>query len=170
LGVVKSVALAGLSLLLLSMLATSCGGGGEGTTPGVTTPGQGGAQPGENELRQTAKEAQLTFIKGEADQAYAFFSSDYQARCPFEDFEKLLMAIQSVFGGQEDVEVIVEGVRFEGAKAFVDISVNGQDIDAGAESAPYPYYWIVENGTWKRTNDDPAPCRFPVATPLSPGQ
>lgn len=162
-----TVGLTGL-LFLLMVTTVACGDGEEEEAPGAGVSGQSMPQAEEERLRQTAIEAQRTFLTGEADEAYAFFSSDYQAKCPFEDFSRGLMATQAFFGPWEEPEITVEAIRLEGEKAFVDILVNGQDISAGGQPPTYPYFWILEEGEWKRTSENPSPCVFPSGTPVAP--
>lgn len=159
----KAVALVAGLLLVLSSVAVSCGGDKEGGA-------QSDGHPGEEQLRATAQEAQRVFISGEPEEAYAFFSTDYKARCPLPDFTRLLMGSRSLSGISKDAEIAVTSVRFEDDKAFVDLTVNGQNLNVGAEAALYPYYWIAEDGQWKRTNDEPQPCAFPIGTPTAPGE
>lgn len=159
-------ALAWFFLLMLASMA--CGNDGHQTAPGVGLPGGSLSQAGEEQLRQTVVQAQRTFLVGEAEEAYAFFTSDYQARCPFEQFSKGLKVAQAMYRSSQEPEITVEAIRLEGEKAFVDILVNGQDISAGAQPTAYPYFWVLEDGEWKRTNEDPAPCVFPTGTPVAP--
>ena len=160
-----TVALSGF-LLLVMLASAACSDGSDR----AAAPGQSLSQAEEEQLGQTVVEAQRAFLTGEAKEAYAFFASDYQERCSFEEFSRLLELTQAIYGSSGQPEIAVEAIRLEGEKAFVDIRVNGQVLDAGSEPDGYPYFWILEDGEWKRTSENPAPCELPVGTPLTPGQ
>jgi len=162
-----TVGLAGL-LFLLMVTTVACGDDKDGEAPGAGAPAQSLPQAEEEQLRQTVVEAQRTFLTGEAEEAYSFYSSDYQAKCPFENFSRILMLALALFSPSEEPEITVGAIRLEGEKAFVDILVNGQDISAGTRPPAYPYYWIREGDEWKRTSDNPSPCLFPIVTPVAP--
>lgn len=116
----------------------------------------------EDDLRQAATEAVLAFIDGDAAISYTFFAADYRERCPFNDYLGVVLFAGAFLGDISEAEATVEGIRFEGERAFVDtrIELNGVDLLGDDEEEEYPDYWILEEGEWKSTSDEPAPCEL----------
>ncbi len=116
----------------------------------------------EDDLRQAATEAARAFIDGNSAISYTFYAADYRERCPFDDFLGLVLFTEAFLGDISEAEVTAESIRFEGERAFVDIrfELNGVDLSGDDEEDEYPDYWILEEGEWKSTSDDPAPCEL----------
>ena len=116
----------------------------------------------EDDLRQAATEAVQAFIDGDTALSYTFFAADYRERCPFGDYLGTVLFTEAFLGDISGAEATVVGIRFEGEQAFVDtgIELNGVDLLGDGEEDEYPDYWILEDGEWKSTSDDPAPCEL----------
>jgi hypothetical protein len=114
----------------------------------------------EDDLRDTAAEAMEAFINGDNAKFYTYFSSGFRERCPLGDFIGLLALAQGFLGDMSDAEVAVGDIRFETDRAFVDVHLvlAGQELEPDGEDEEYPDYWILEDGEWKTTTDDPRPC------------
>ncbi len=144
------IMLAAITLIALTFAACSSGGG-ESDDPAER----------EDDLREAAPAVFKAIFSGDAPGAYAYFSSDFQDQCSLKDFTEVI-AIASVFFGdvdQEDVEVTVTDVRFEGEKAYVTMegSIDGEDLDLQSEEETAEY-WILEDGEWKFTTTDDTGC------------
>jgi hypothetical protein len=169
----------GFSVAAALMLAlVACGGGGESASQPTrvaqeTASPEGEQQTGspaaedvsgrEEDLRRTAAEAFEAFIEGDNAKYYTFFASDFRERCPIEDFTSILDLASELLGDISEAEVVIDDIRFEGSRAFVDahLDLQGTELNLGnGEEDGYPVYWILEDGRWRNTTDDPRPCEL----------
>lgn len=142
--------LAALSCLALMLVA--CSGGGDKSDDPANR---------EADLRETVPAAFKAIFAGDTAEAYGYFTEDFQDQCSLEDFTAV-MAIARVFLGdldEDDIDISVKDVRFEGEKAFVTMegSINGEKIDLESESAGAEY-WVLEDGEWKFGTTDEGSC------------
>ena len=115
----------------------------------------------EDDLRDTVVEAFQAFTDGRNAEFYMFSSSESRDKCPFEDFVGMLMRLKVSLGDISEAEVVIDDVRIEGSRGYVDshIESDGVEIVSSVEDADhFPDYWIVEDGEWKSMTDNPAPC------------
>ncbi len=114
---------------------------------------------GEDELRRTAQEAIDAFLDGDNAKFYTYYAEEYKTRCSLGDFLGLLALSRAFIGDLSDAEGSIGTVRFEEDRAFVhiEISLDGEELfpDEGEEDDEY---WILEEGAWKLTSEDPNPC------------
>jgi hypothetical protein len=100
-------------------------------------------------------------LTGSSAKAYSFAASSYQERCTVGEFMGLMLMGRALIGDDiQGVEVKVAGIRHEGDKTFVDTEwwMDGRPMNVGQSQEEYPTYWIQEDGQWRWTTDDPAPC------------
>jgi hypothetical protein len=170
------------TVILLSLAAAvvvACAGGGSGTKatppPGITT-GRTELQKHEAELRAAAKDAITAFLAGDSDAFYASFSSDFHARCPKKDFDKI-MAIASVFMGdlsKRNAAIDVTDVSFQEDRATAKIKVDlGDGASMGESEGELSDFWVLEDGAWKADTEAAEPCDlgngiFSGTTPEAP--
>jgi hypothetical protein len=156
--------LATVILLSLATVVAACGGGGGGAkgtaTPAITT-GRAELQKHEAELHAAAKDAISAFLAGDSDGFYASFSSDFQARCPKKDFDKII-ALASVFLGdlsKRDASIDVTDVSFEEDRATAKVSVDlGDAASMGDSEGDLSDFWVLEDGEWKADTEEAKPC------------
>jgi hypothetical protein len=156
--------LATVILLSLATVVVACGGGGGGAkgtaTPAITT-GRAELQKHEADLRAAAKESIQAFIAGDSDAFYASFSSDFQARCPKKDFDKII-ALASVFLGdlsKRNATIDVTDVSFQEDRATAKVKVDlGDGASMGDSEGELSDFWVLEDGTWKADTEEAKPC------------
>ena len=159
-----------VTILLTGALLASCGGSDESRTeaePGTSSTPDSTDQPSddvsdrEGDLRGAATQAMQDFIDGNNAKYYASTTSDFQKKCPLEDFIGILVLGRGFLGDISDAEAVIDDVRFEDSRGFTDghLELDGTKLDLnGDEEDEYPEYWVLEDGRWKWTSDDPAPC------------
>jgi hypothetical protein len=132
---------------ILVLVASACGG-------------DGGVGGGEDDLRDTVAEAFQAFIDDDNARFYTFSSSEFRDKCPFVDFVGVLTRSKAFLGDISEAEVVVDDVRIEESRGFVDshIELDGVEIISSDDEDHFPDYWIVEDGEWKSTDDHPTPC------------
>ncbi|MEX2245525.1 MAG: DUF4352 domain-containing protein [Dehalococcoidia bacterium] len=168
-----------LVLAAAALLLTACSGG-DKDGPANGTPAyrateapadEADLRAREDDLRRTAIDALQALIDGDAADAYAFFSEDFQDRCPAHEFAFLVTFVSAFLEDADAAEITVNSVRFEGDRAYVTTSVNvaGEEVLSEGDDGSY---WTLEDGEWKADTDDPAPCDLDpdaeeTATPAS---
>ena len=162
-----------LSIAAVTLLVAACGGGTD-DAPLITSPtitespivpspiADDDISDREDDLRHAALQAAEAVINGDAAISYTFQAAGYRERCSFGDYLGTVLFIEAFLGDISGAEATVEGIRFEGERAFVDIQLelNGVDLFGDDDEDEYPNYWILEDGEWKNTSDDPAPCEL----------
>jgi hypothetical protein len=115
----------------------------------------------EDHLRDTAIEAFQTYVDGDNAKLYTFSSSELRDKCPFGDFVTQVMATRAVLGDISGAEAVIDDIRIEGSRGFVDshLELDGVEIVSSEEDERhFADYWILEDGEWKSMRDGPAPC------------
>jgi hypothetical protein len=118
----------------------------------------------EAELIDTATASFEALIDGDADAYYAYFTEDFQDRCPFEDFEGIV-TLAGLFLGlmdtADDAEIRVENVRYEDGRAYIDrVTIGGEELVDDADDEEFATYWIREDGAWRADVEDETPCEL----------
>jgi len=129
----------------------------------------GGLSRYEDELRQTVTEAAEALFQNDFDSFYAYFSPDYQQRCPPEDMKRMIAVGLQLLGDFRGAKLEITHVEFQADRAFVEAytDIRGRRVPFFAESR-YPTYWVMVDGTWRMTDDNPAPCELFPPTPTLP--
>ena len=157
-----------------SLLAAACGGDSDKPSPaaGTSSPAASAtAKPPadekdlrshEAELRDAATAWQKSLFTAGAVKTYSYFADDFKDKCPLDDFAGLVALVKVFLGDvkDDDIEVEITGIRYEGGKAFVDSTgtINGDELSPDDDDEEYPEYWVRQDGDWKVTTDDPHPC------------
>lgn len=163
---------AGVAILLF--LFTACSSGSSEPPPPTTSPSiaesptassptaDDDVRDREDDLRQVALQAAQAVIDGDTAISYTFQAAGYRERCPFGDYLGMMLFVEAFLGDISEAEATVEGIRFEGERAFADIQLelNGAGLFGDDDEDEYPDFWILEDGEWKSTSADPAPCEL----------
>ncbi len=151
-------------LLSLAAVVAACSSGGGGSkataTPAITT-GRAELQKHEADLRAAAKDSIGAFLAGDSDAFYASFSSEFQARCPKKDFDKII-ALATLFIGdlsKKDATIDVTDVSFQEDRAMAKVSVDlGDGASIDDSEGDLSDFWVLEDGAWKADTEDANPC------------
>jgi hypothetical protein len=120
----------------------------------------------EQELRDTAPQFFRDLFTSGAVTTYDYFADDYKKKCALSDFAAAIAFVKVLYGqlAASDVQVTVTGVRYEGAKAFVDTKVSIKGNDLSSTDAGMTDYWVRQNGSWKIASDKSSPCSLTGTT------
>jgi hypothetical protein len=73
-----------------------------------------------------------------------------------------------LLGDFRGAKLEITHVEFQADRAFVEAytDIRGRRVPFFAESR-YPTYWVMVDGTWRMTDDNPAPCELFPPTPTT---
>jgi hypothetical protein len=156
-----------LVALVVALLAAACGSG-----ESAPLDEAGGT---EAELRDAATRYAGAFLKGDYEDAYYRHTSEWQSRCPIEDWMELMRVqkqalsdqIVGISGDMSTARFIVTAAEVDGAKGVHQghLEVSGEAYPFGDQDRPAGMYWIWRDGRWQATDDSERPCEIPPATP-----
>ena len=131
-------------------------------SPMIPSPTVDDVSDREDDLRRAATEAGEAFFAGDNAKLYTFLASDYREVCPFGDFLGILLFGRGFLGDLSDADFIIDSVTFQESRAIVKShwEINGVPLASDDEEDEYPDYWVLEDGDWKSTSDDSAPCEL----------
>jgi hypothetical protein len=156
-----------LVALVVALLATACGSGESALID------EGGGT--EAELRDAVTRYANAFIEGSYDDAYYLHTSEWQSRCPIEDWREMMRVQKEtisdqVVGGGGDMSTarfIITAAEVDGSKGVHQghVEVAGETYRFGDQDQPGGMYWIWRDGRWQATDDSEKPCEIEPASP-----
>lgn len=130
---------------------------------GDSIPSATGPFGSEQALRAAITEHDQAICEWDAGDSFVFHAKDLRERCPYGDWVAFLAAGKLLLGEDifKDAETIIDSIRFEDDKAFVERRLVRDGILLFSFPDPddeFPGWWIWEDGQWRVTDDDPTPC------------
>jgi hypothetical protein len=124
----------------------------------------------EAELREAVAQYGDAFIKGNYEDAYYIHTSEWQSRCPIEDWlemmrvEKQGVSDQVVSAGDDmsTARFVVTAVEADGSKGVHQghVEVGGKAYRFGDQDRVFGMYWTWRDGRWQATDDRKKPCEI----------
>ena len=134
-------------------------------------------------LERTSQTLANAFVNREWILMHSLYPDEFRAKCSSTDFAGVMTFFWSFLGVPEDITAVVDDLRVDGNKAWVDIRFekDGVEIEIGEDSAEDEPAFVWEDGQWviyvlpeDLAEEDPCSLDFgsvseptPVSTPAS---
>ncbi len=156
-----------LAALVVALSAGAC-------SSGESVPlGEAGGT--EAKLRDAATRYADAFLRGNYEDAYYLHASEWQSRCPLEDWMELMrvqkqaLSDQAVTAGGDMTTAgfIVTAAEVDGSRGVHQgyVEVSGESYPFGDQDQPAGMYWVWRDGRWQATDDRERPCREEPSSP-----
>jgi len=129
----------------------------------------------ESELRDVVTLYADAFLRGNYEDAYYLHASEWQSRCPLEDWVELMtvqkqaLSDQVVTAGDDlgTARFIVTAAEVDGARGVHQghVEVGGESYPFGDQDRPAGMYWVWRDGAWQATDDRENPCQEEPSSP-----
>jgi hypothetical protein len=122
----------------------------------------------EAELRDVVARYADAFLKGDYEEAYYLHTSEWQGRCPIEDWMEFIALqkqglsdqVVTAGGDMSTARLVVTAVEVDGARGVHQghVEASGQSYPFGDQDQPAGMYWIWRDNRWQATDDWGQPC------------
>ena len=156
-----------LVALVVALLATACSNGESAPID------EGGGT--EAELRDAVTRYGDAFIGDDYEDAYYFHTSEWQSRCPIEDWMEMMRIqkqalsdqVAGLDGDMNTARFVLTAAEVDGSKGVHQghVEVDGEAHRFGDQDRPGGMYWIWRDGRWQATDDSEKPCDIEPASP-----
>lgn len=129
----------------------------------------------EAELRDAVTQYGNAFIEGNYEDAYYLHTSDWQSRCPIEDWMEMMRTQKQALsdqvvgdgGDMSTARFIVSAAVVDGSKGVHQgyVEVGGETYRFGDQDRPGGMYWIWQDDRWQATDDSDKGCEIGPASP-----
>ena len=117
----------------------------------------------EAELRDAVARYVDAFLKGDFEGAYYLHTSEWQSRCPVDDWMEFMARqkqglsdqVVTAGGDMSTARFVVTAVEVDGPRGVHQghVEASGESYPFGDQHRPGGTYWIWRDGRWQATDD-----------------
>jgi hypothetical protein len=109
------------------------------------------------------------FLEGRYEDAYYLHNSEWQSRCPVQNWLEMMKAnkqaltdqVVTAGGDMGTARFVVRAVETDGSRGVHQgyVEVSGETYPFGDQAQPAGMYWVWQGGSWQATDDRKDPCQ-----------